>query len=195
MMNWMLTSKMRVVGLLMTLTVGLAGLASCGGSGGGSGAGAGGGGVSAGGDLVAWRTLDQAATQPDRDTKPLLMDFTADWCGYCQQMKRDVFSREDVADYIHANYIPVVIDGTKMTGPVAELMQTYGVRGFPTFVIVSPSGQVISRSVGARPASDYLDWLKKHAQSKEAATLTDDPITHMARSGPTDPRRIVTPGE
>ncbi|MCE5279719.1 MAG: thioredoxin family protein [Planctomycetaceae bacterium] len=101
--------------------------------------------------------------------KPMLVDFTgSDWCGWCIKLDNEVFSKPAFEAYARENLILVKLDFPKRKElPAAiksqneSLSRQYGVRGFPTILLVSPDGGVIART-GYRPggAESYVEHLK-----------------------------------
>jgi thiol-disulfide isomerase/thioredoxin len=74
-------------------------------------------------------------------TKPVFVDFSTDWCGWCRRLEKDVFSREDV-------------DAEKGEG--IELAKRYAAHGFPTLVVVDAAGDEVDRIVGYLPGEKFL---------------------------------------
>ncbi len=96
-------------------------------------------------DLIRWRPIGDATAEALRARKPLLYDFTADWCAPCQSMQREVFADRAAAERIERMFVPVrVLDRRREQGrnpaEVDSLQQRFGVNSFPTLVIVSPDG-------------------------------------------------------
>ncbi|MEM9881770.1 MAG: thioredoxin fold domain-containing protein [Planctomycetota bacterium] len=120
-------------------------------------------------DRVQWQTwasgngngLDVAAVGSAGAPPLRLVRFTADWCGPCQDMKADVFSRRDVADAIHAGFRPVSVDLTAPAPRDAALAQRYAVDFIPTLLVLDPSGLVRGRYTEPRDPDGLLDWLAK----------------------------------
>lgn len=110
--------------------------------------------------LVKWVSLDEAAPLAASTGKPILYDFTADWCQPCHMLDAQVFQNAEVANAINAQFIPVrVVDRQREEGrnppPVAELQQRYGVRGFPTVVFADAGGSERARLEGFRGREEF----------------------------------------
>lgn len=90
--------------------------------------------------------------------KPIVAVVTADWCGPCQQLKRNALSDERIQDLLASKAQPVMIDGTSYEAAKLTLEQLR-VRVFPSTIIVQ-DGQPIAMLEGAASADKYLAWLE-----------------------------------
>jgi thiol:disulfide interchange protein len=105
------------------------------------------------GALVKWVPLEDAVELASTLNKPILFDFTAEWCQPCHMLDAQVFRDAQLAAKINDDFIPVrVTDRMQEEGrnkpEVAKLQQRYGVRGFPTVVIVDSAGSERGRMEG-----------------------------------------------
>ena len=123
---------------------------------------------------IVWRTdLKAAAREAAASRRPMLLQVTADWCGYCHKMFDQTFTDEQVARHINGCFVPVTVDADKEAG----LVQAIGVEGLPTTVIVSPEFKVIKKVTGFRAAAalsrelDALCTVKHVAHTQPAASL------------------------
>lgn len=83
---------------------------------------------------------------------PILLIFSADWCGYCQQLKKDMPNIQDIDRYIVC-IIDIEIN--------PDLKQQMGVRSLPTSVIINQTNNnEISRKAGYK-ATEYSRWLRR----------------------------------
>lgn len=106
----------------------------------------------------------QAAEELDR---PMLVMFTADWCGPCQTLKKDVIHTPPVERAIAEGFVPVVIDLTDQSSinPNAATAQRYGVRGIPMLILTDPQGNPLPGAaaypnpVYPRTPEGFVDWL------------------------------------
>lgn len=100
--------------------------------------------------LIATPNLDQSRL-------PVLLDFQADWCGPCRQM------RPAVKQLIDNGYPVKEIDVDQSP----EVAARYGVKGVPTFIVVDSAGTEIARTSGYQPVRELASfYLKAKAQAK-----------------------------
>lgn len=90
------------------------------------------------------------------DDKPVLVDFTAAWCGPCRAMAPVL---ENVKKHIgeKASIVKVDIDRNQ------QFAINMGVQGVPTFVLFK-AGKEQWRKVGMVSAKQLIDVLENHAK-------------------------------
>ena len=102
--------------------------------------------------------------------KLTLLDFTgSDWCGWCQKLDREVFSQAEFQQFARDNIIFTKVDFPRNfpQSPAeraqnAELAKKYGIRGFPTIVVLNSKGQEVGR-LGYMPGGprQFVEALKR----------------------------------
>jgi thiol:disulfide interchange protein len=105
--------------------------------------------------LVRWVSAQEAASLAHSEGKPILYDFTADWCRPCHLLDAEVFGDERMATDIGERFVCVrVTDRKQEEGKnamyVDELQGRYAVRGFPTIVFTNAAGTELARMEGYR---------------------------------------------
>ena len=115
---------------------------------------------------IKWLSDFQTASALARSVrKPLLLDFSADWCPPCRQLESEVFTSKSVA-LAAAAFVPLRVD---LTDPKPDswqnaLAQKYNVGPIPDIAIINPqNGALISRSVGFVPPDQMVAFLNKNA--------------------------------
>ena len=101
----------------------------------------------------------------DRDvlkaSKPVLVDFWAEWCGPCKQIAPALEQiSEELADQV--TVAKLNIEESQLTP------SRYGVRGIPTMMLFK-DGQMTAMKVGAMPKQKILEWLNEAGVSNSAA--------------------------
>ena len=92
--------------------------------------------------------LDQAFTKAKEEGKPLFVDFFATWCLPCLEMEAKTFSDDKVQQLLVHRFVPLKIDCTQETPQCQKMVERYSVIGWPTFLILKPTGEVIQTIVG-----------------------------------------------
>ena len=119
---------------------------------------------------LTWQTdFTQASQQAAQEHKYILLDFTgSDWCPWCIKMDKEVFSQSQFSEFALKNLILVKLDFPRKAAQSAaeknqnkELATKYEIKGFPTYILLDPSGKEVRRQVGYLQggATAFIDWL------------------------------------
>lgn len=105
--------------------------------------------------------LQRVLTLAQRNHKPTLIDFYADWCINCQVLDRKVFTDPAVTAALQ-NYVLIRADVTANNIASRAMQQHYSVIAPPTLIFIDQNGHEIKRAVGELKARQFL-MLMKHS--------------------------------
>lgn len=90
----------------------------------------------------AWIASETQGLELARNqSKPMLIDFGAEWCVACKELEKFTFSDPRVIEQSKA-FVAVRVDATKSTPEVQALMKKYGILGLPWVAFVDPDGTI-----------------------------------------------------
>jgi len=111
---------------------------------------------------IAWRhgDVDDAFAEARESGRPVLLYWGAVWCPPCNKLKATLF-QDPAFIALTGNFIPVYLDGDL---PGAQAWgEEFGVRGYPTLVVLTPDRQEITRVAGGNDSAALVDTLKRAA--------------------------------
>ena len=98
-------------------------------------------------------------------TRPVVVDFWADWCEPCKQLMPIL---EKLAQEYQGAFLLAKVNADEQQ----MLAQQLGVRSLPTIMVIK-EGQPIDGSSGAQPESAVREMLDKHLPSPQAGALEE----------------------
>jgi thiol:disulfide interchange protein DsbD len=138
---------------------------------------------------IQWgNNLQKAAEQAKKTGKPILVQFTADWCTFCHKMLDETLSNEEIAQQVNECFIPVVLDADQ-NGPIVKAL---GVEAFPTTVVISADLKSANRIVGYFSPTAFETQLEPYCRETRARLAALAKQEKQAK--PEEPKPIPQPG-
>jgi thiol:disulfide interchange protein len=106
--------------------------------------------------------LDEALARAKRERKPIVLDFSAEWCSPCQRMEKTTFADAKVKELL-ARCIVVKID----TDQEEELARKMEVVGLPDIRFATPDGKVVKKLRGMQDADTFAGELLRLLQASQ----------------------------
>lgn len=136
-------------------------------------------------DTFPWRaSIDAAIQEASRENKLVLIHFWDYRCPPCLRLEENVFQRKDVLRAIEEHYVPVKINVTD----APRLSRRYGIRQWPTDIILTPQQQPLYRGVSKQSPQEFislLDQLALETNANEVETaVAVNPVGKPQSSGP-----------
>jgi thiol:disulfide interchange protein len=120
-------------------------------------------------DKIPWTSdMNDGLARAKSESKPVMIDFVADWCGPCKSMDASTFSDAAVVQKSQA-FIPVRIDIDKQKEIAAKyngLARAYGGPGIPNILFLSRNGTKLRQIIGFKTARELLSEMDSVLKSK-----------------------------
>lgn len=117
---------------------------------------------------IEWLDFDVAIAKAAEDGKQILVFGMAEWCPYCRQMLREVYTDSTVQQAISEYFYPVKLDsdsdkiitynGSKVSE--RELASYLGLHSLPTHYFMNSDWVIFGQQPGFLPAEIFLPMLE-----------------------------------
>ena len=96
-------------------------------------------------------TLEKALEKAKVGNKLVFVDTYTSWCMPCKYMANTIFPQKEMGDFLNSRFVCVKYNTEEGEG--SEIMKRYGISAFPTFLILTPDGEVRHKIVGGSEAT------------------------------------------
>jgi thiol:disulfide interchange protein DsbD len=110
---------------------------------------------------LQWESSETVARERGRaESRPVLIDFTAEWCGACNELSRHTFADPRVMAEA-SRFVAVKVDATQEDDPsVDRVKDKYGVVGLPTVIVLGSDGSERLRFTEFVPPARFLEAIR-----------------------------------
>jgi thioredoxin:protein disulfide reductase len=85
---------------------------------------------------------DEALIQAQKENKPVMIDFYAEWCGACHELEQKTFSTDDFKE-LSAGFKLVKFDATEDNESIQKVLKKYDIKGLPTVLFINRNGTLL----------------------------------------------------
>ncbi|MBI4778002.1 thioredoxin family protein [Candidatus Desantisbacteria bacterium] len=109
---------------------------------------------------IQWvNSFDEGLEMAKARNCPLMVDFSAEWCGWCKKLDEETWTDKNVIQ-LAQRFVCVKIDcDTDRQTPAR-----YGARSLPTILFITPDEKVIHHVLGYRNPEDMIAEMNKAGQ-------------------------------
>ncbi|NUM54098.1 MAG: thioredoxin family protein [Candidatus Hydrogenedentes bacterium] len=117
--------------------------------------------------------------------KPVLIDFTAVWCGWCKRLDEEVYADASAVNALK-DFVCLKIDVNEQK----NLALAYNVQSMPRTIVLNVHGEIVGDLTGYVPLGTFLEFiegLKDDLTRKTGGTMKPDvrvPVTPLEKAQP-----------
>ena len=138
---------------------------------------------------IKWeRNFEEALKKARKAGKPIVVDFWADWCGWCHRLDRTTYVDPSVVR-IAQDFVAVKID-TEGSRKELDVAIRYHVTSLPTIVFLSPEGRQIYRLNGFQGPGQFPRTLEAALEVARGVV----PWEQALARDPDDPHALLALG-
>jgi thioredoxin-like negative regulator of GroEL len=138
---------------------------------------------------IKWeRNFDEALKKARKAGKPVVVDFWADWCGWCHRLDKTTYADPWVARKAQS-FVAVKVN-TEGSRKELEVAMRYQVTSLPTIVFLSPEGRQLFRLNGYQGPGQFPRTLETALRVAQSVMSWEDALSR----NPDDPQALLALG-
>ncbi len=104
---------------------------------------------------VRWeKEWDEAFARARREGRPVLVNFSAEWCVWCKHLESVTFRDAKVAALLGGQVVPLAVDIDRAD---QELLRRHRIEAPPTILVLDTDGHELGRIPGYLPPGSFLE--------------------------------------
>jgi thiol-disulfide isomerase/thioredoxin len=117
---------------------------------------------------IRWQgSWTMAVQKAKAESKPLMIDFWADWCGFCHQLDRTTY-RDAAVVGASRQFVAIKLNAEGSGAEERQMTSRYLVEALPTILFLTPHGRPVLRLNGYLAPQSFLGAL---AEAKRRADV------------------------
>lgn len=106
--------------------------------------------------LDAEKQIAQAIEQAKKENKTILLQFGANWCGWCHKLHTLFDTDKAISSKLKSDFIVVMVDVNKGHNSASATKYNAGTHGIPCIVILDPQGKhLTTKDTGELEEGDH----------------------------------------
>ena len=135
---------------------------------------------------VHWMDYSTAVQRAKKDSLFVLVEVYADWCVPCKEMNATTFKDSAVVNLLNTRFFPTrlnaesdsLIPCNNWPRTTSDcVMKNWRLEGVPSFVLIGPSGNVVTTLTDALEASQMQQILQQFLDARSILLETDRKLT------------------
>lgn len=131
---------------------------------------------------LKWESFNGGIERAKTNHKKVLVDVYTDWCGWCKKMDENVYTDQNVKEYLSKNFVVIKMNA-EAAGTLhykgqdytpAQLAAAFGVNGYPTTLFLKEDGEPITVLPGYVEAPMFLHVLSYIAENQYESKQFED---------------------
>jgi len=95
--------------------------------------------------------MQEEINRAKAENKEILVYFFSKYCSYCTKMERDVLKSNEISKILQRDIVYLGVDVEKNSDTAIK----FGIRGYPTTVLLNDKGELLARIVGYIKKDDF----------------------------------------
>jgi thiol-disulfide isomerase/thioredoxin len=139
---------------------------------------------------IHWeKNFDEAMKKARREKRPVIVDFWAEWCGWCHRLDNTTYADPIVAEKAKG-FVAVKVD-TEGGRRDREVRDRYRVYNLPTIVFLTPNGRQVLRVNGFQGPGRFPRTLERALEVSSRLSVWEEAL----ESDPNDAEALFSLGQ